>query len=95
MRAAWLGIAPGQELHLLFVEGFEPSSFEGEFGRHFAVFHPLADFPAAKRRLLAAGAAVYPAERSTPFERFFFREPVNGYVIEVIDAAREGLIAEK
>ena len=24
--------------------------------------------------------------RATPFERFFFREPVNGYVFEVVDA---------
>jgi hypothetical protein len=28
--------------------------------------------------------------RPTPFERFFFREPVNGYVFEVIDQARAG-----
>jgi hypothetical protein len=27
--------------------------------------------------------------RATPFERFFFREPVNGYVFEVIDQDRE------
>jgi hypothetical protein len=26
--------------------------------------------------------------RSTPFERFFFREPVNGYVFEVVGAER-------
>ena len=26
--------------------------------------------------------------RATPFERFFFREPVNGYVFEVIDGDR-------
>ena len=35
--AAWLRIAPGQELHLLRVPDFEPSDFEREFGRHFAV----------------------------------------------------------
>jgi hypothetical protein len=28
------------------------------------------------------------ALRSTPFERFFFREPVNGYFFEVIDRER-------
>jgi hypothetical protein len=26
--------------------------------------------------------------RATPFERFFFREPINGYLFEVIDQAR-------
>jgi len=26
----------------------------------------------------------------SPFERFFFREPVNGYVFEVIDQNRDG-----
>jgi hypothetical protein len=60
---------------------------------------PCFQLPAVVTRDLAvhlnAGATVYPAERATPFERFFFREPINGYVIEVIDSAREGLIAEK
>jgi hypothetical protein len=27
--------------------------------------------------------------RPSSFERFFFREPINGYVFEVIDAGRE------
>jgi hypothetical protein len=34
------------------------------------------------------GAELIEPERSTPFERFFFREPVNGYVFEVIEEAR-------
>jgi hypothetical protein len=28
--------------------------------------------------------------RTAPFERFFFRDPVNGPVFEVIDDARSG-----
>jgi hypothetical protein len=42
-----------------------------------------------KERLVAAGADLIEARRATPFERFFFREPINGYVFEVVDAARE------
>lgn len=87
-EAIWLDIGRGQELHVLFVEGFQISPFEAEFGRHFAMFHPLADFPALKSRLTAEGADLIDPIRPTPFERFFFREPVNGYVFEVIDQAR-------
>ena len=83
MQAAWLGIAPGQELHLLFVEGFASSPFEAEFGRHFAVGYPLAQFPALKQRLREHGAELIDPLRETPFERFFFRDP-NGYVFEVV-----------
>lgn len=90
VEAVWLDLGRGQEMHVLFVEGFDASPFEGEFGRHVALFHPLADFPAVKERLLAEGAAILDEIRPTPFERFFFREPVNGYVFEVIDADRPG-----
>jgi len=38
--------------------------------------------------LLQHGAELSEPLRPTPFERFFFREPVNGYVFEVIDRAR-------
>lgn len=89
VEAFWLDIGRGQELHVFYVDGFEVSPFEGEFGRHVALFHPLADFPALKARLAAEGAAIVEALRPTPFERFFFREPVNGYVFEVVDAARQ------
>jgi catechol 2,3-dioxygenase-like lactoylglutathione lyase family enzyme len=85
--AAWLEIAPGQELHLVEVAGFEPSPFEAEFGRHVAIALPLADFDGLKRRLLAHGAEVIDPERPTPFARFFFRDP-NGYVFEVVPAER-------
>ena len=84
----WLDIGRGQEMHVFYVEGFEVSPFESEFGRHIALFHPLADFPALKERLIAQGAEIVDEIRHTPFERFFFREPVNGYFFEVVDDAR-------
>ena len=89
IEVVWLDIGRGQELHVIFVDGFEVSPFEEEFGRHIAVFHPLADFGALKQRLTDAGAALIAPLRPTPFERFFFREPINGYLFEVVDAARD------
>jgi catechol 2,3-dioxygenase-like lactoylglutathione lyase family enzyme len=88
VEALWLDIGRGQEMHVFFVEGFEASPFEGEFGRHVALFHPLADFPRLKERLTREGAVLMDPLRATPFERFFFREPVNGYVFEVVDQDR-------
>jgi catechol 2,3-dioxygenase-like lactoylglutathione lyase family enzyme len=88
VEALWLDIGRGQEMHVFFVEGFEASPFEGEFGRHVALFHPLADFPRLKERLRREGAVLMDPLRATPFERFFFREPVNGYVFEVVDQDR-------
>jgi hypothetical protein len=84
----WLDLGQGQEMHVFHVAGFAVSPFESEFGRHVALFHPRVDFPALKARLLAEGAELVDTTRPTPFERFFFREPVNGYVFEVIDADR-------
>jgi hypothetical protein len=84
----WFDLGGGQEMHVLHVDGFEISVHEAEFGRHVAVFHPRQDFAALKARLAAEGAALIDPIRPTPFERFFFREPVNGYVFEVIDQAR-------
>jgi len=86
--AAWLEIAPGQELHIVEVPDFEPSPFEAEFGRHMAFAVPLAEFDGLKRRLLEHGAAVIAPVRETPFARFFFRDP-NGYVFEIVAAERE------
>jgi len=88
VEIAWLDIGNGQEIHVIYTEGFTPSRFELEFGRHFAVFHPLDDFPGLKQRLIAEGAEIVAPLRPTAFERFFFREPVNGYLFEVIDAGR-------
>ena len=61
---------------------------EAEYGRHVALFHPRSDFAALKARLVGEGAVLIDPIRPTPFERFFFREPVNGYVFEVIDGER-------
>lgn len=87
-ETVWLNIGAGQQVHVFYVEGFEVSPFESEFGRHVAVLHPLADFDALKRRLVERGAELIEPLRSTPFERFFFREPTNGYIFEVIDRDR-------
>ena len=88
-ESVWLDLGGGQQLHLVFVAGFAVSPFENEFGRHLAVFHPLDDFAALKGRLQARGAAVFAPLRATSYERFFFKEPINGYVFEVIDAAAQ------
>jgi len=90
-QAAWLAMAPGQQLHLLEVPGFEASPFEQEFGRHIAVFHAGSQFGVLQRRLVDEGAELIGAIRETPFARFFFRDP-NGYVFEVID--RDGYVQE-
>ncbi|MAP72712.1 MAG: hypothetical protein CMJ55_00435 [Planctomycetaceae bacterium] len=82
--ADWLNIAPGQQLHLLRVEGFEVSTFEAEFGRHFAVFYKGSQFNSLKARLVENHAELINPIRDTPFERFFFKDP-NGYIFEVID----------
>jgi catechol 2,3-dioxygenase-like lactoylglutathione lyase family enzyme len=86
--AAWLEIAPGQELHLVEVAEFAASPFESEFGRHVALAVPLAGFDGLKRRLLAHGATLIEAQRPTPFARFFFRSP-DGYVFEVVPEERQ------
>lgn len=88
-ETVWLSMGRGQQIHIVHVDGFAVSTFEGEFGRHFAVFHPLNDFEDLKQRLAALGAVTFDPERPSPFPRFFFREPINGYVFEVIDAAQQ------
>jgi catechol 2,3-dioxygenase-like lactoylglutathione lyase family enzyme len=85
-ETVWLNIGRGQQIHVFYVEGFEVSPFENEFGRHVAVFHPRASFDEVKQRLSERGANIFAPLRATPFERFFFREPVNGYVFEVIES---------
>ena len=85
-ETVWLNVGRGQQIHVFFVEAFEVSPFEAEFGRHVAVYHPRNQFDELKQRLVARGATLIEPLRATPFERFFFREPVNGYVFEVIEA---------
>jgi catechol 2,3-dioxygenase-like lactoylglutathione lyase family enzyme len=88
VETLWLDIGHGQQIHVVYVDGFATGPFEGEFGRHIAVFHPLTDFQALKARLAQQGGVLIDEIRTVPFERFFFREPVNGYVFEVVDQAR-------
>jgi catechol 2,3-dioxygenase-like lactoylglutathione lyase family enzyme len=86
--AAWLEIAPGQELHLIEVRDFEPSPFEKEYGRHVAIEFDQCQFAALKARLTEHDAELIEPLRPTPFERFFFRDP-NGYIFEVVAVQRQ------
>ena len=88
--AVWLNIGKGQQIHLIYVEDFEVSPFEREFGRHVAVYYPLARFEQLKQAIVQRGGELIAPLRPTPFARLFFRDPVNGYVFEVIDQARAG-----
>ena len=90
-ETAWLNIGRGQQIHIVFVEGFEVSPFEGEFGRHLAVMFPAAGMVGLRERLAGAGAEVMDPLRPSAHERFFFRDP-NGYFFEIID--REAYIVE-
>jgi catechol 2,3-dioxygenase-like lactoylglutathione lyase family enzyme len=85
--AAWLEIAPGQELHLIQVDDFEPSPFDREYGRHVALSIAHERFPLLKQKLQKHGAELMAPIRPTPFERFFFRDP-NGYIFEIVAAER-------
>lgn len=84
VETVWLAIGDGRQFHIVFVAGFTVSPFEGEFGRHIAILHAAPEIAAMKARLVAAGAHIMQPERPSAHERFFFREPVNGYVFEVI-----------
>jgi hypothetical protein len=87
VETVWLATGDGRQMHIVYVEGFEVSPFEGEFGRHIAVFCPAHEIAALKERLLAEGAQLMQPLRPSSQDRFFFREPVNGYVFEVIAQA--------
>jgi catechol 2,3-dioxygenase-like lactoylglutathione lyase family enzyme len=39
----WFDLGGGQDMHLLHVDRYEVSAFEGEFGRHVALRHPAND----------------------------------------------------
>lgn len=81
--AAWLEIAPGQQLHILGIEEFAAPQDE-EFGRHYAFFHPANDFDGVIERIKSNGGQLVDPIRETPFRRIFFRDP-NGYLFELID----------
>jgi hypothetical protein len=82
VETVWLNIQTGQQIQVIFEAGFTVPPFDGEVG-HFAVFHPAARFAELKRQLEGLGAKVFDPQRPSRFARFFFREPVNGYVFEV------------
>ncbi len=84
VEVVWLELGPGHDMHVFFVAGFQVSPFEGEFGRHVAVWYSKAQLAGLKRRLANEGAELMEPVRATAVERFFFREPINGYVFEVI-----------
>ena len=84
-ETVWLNIGGGQQIHVFYVDGFEVSPFEREFGRHVALFCARQEFEPLRQRLLQHGAELIEPLRPTPFARFFFREPINGYVFEVIE----------
>lgn len=88
VETVWLDIGRGQEIHVFFVKDFSVSPFEAEFGRHIAVFRPLAELDRLEARVRDLGGTIVPEERTAPYRRFFFREPVNGYFWEVIDESR-------
>ena len=85
IETVWLNIGRGQQMHVLHAEHFEVSRFEAEFGRHVAFYYPKSGLAALKDRIVEHGGVLIAPLRATPFERFFFREPVNGYVFEVIE----------
>jgi len=87
METVWLATGGGQQIHIIHVDGFEVSPFEGEFGRHLAILYPAQEIAALKERVVAAGTQPVQPLRPSAHERFFFREPVNGYVFEVIAQA--------
>ena len=45
------------------------SPFEGEFGRHVAVYYPRPQLEGLKLRLQQHGAELFEPLRATPFER--------------------------
>lgn len=81
--AAWLEIAPGQQLHILQIEDTAQVN-DQEFGRHYAFFYPGNEFDGVMERVCEYGGQIVPPIRETPFRRMFVRDP-NGYLFELID----------
>src|SRR5215469_3401608 len=84
VETVWLATGDGRQLHIVYVADFAVSPYEGEFGRHIAISFPAQEMIALRDRLASAGAQVVDPLRPSANQRFFFREPVNGYVFEVI-----------
>jgi hypothetical protein len=58
VETVWLAMGGGQQMHIVYVEDFVVSPFEGEFGRHIAILVPAQEMIALRERLAAAGAQV-------------------------------------
>jgi hypothetical protein len=43
MQTVWLAAGGGQLMHIVHVDRFAVSPFEGEFGRHIAILPPVSD----------------------------------------------------
>lgn len=84
VETVWLATGDGRQLHIVYVADFAVSPFEGEFGRHIAISFPAQQMSALRERLAMSGAQVADPLRPSANHRFFFREPVNGYVFEAI-----------
>jgi catechol 2,3-dioxygenase-like lactoylglutathione lyase family enzyme len=84
-ETACLSIHTGQQIQVVFVEGFTASPFDGDIG-HITVFHPATQFAELKQQLERLGAQVFDPQHRSRVARFFFREPVNGYVFEAYAA---------
>src|SRR5579862_2836387 len=72
VETVWLATGGGQQMHIVYVEGFEASPFEGEFGRHIAIPRPAPEIAALRERLVAAGAHLMHPLRPGAQPRFFF-----------------------
>src|SRR5688572_13368223 len=66
---AWLKIQNGQQIQVVFVEGFTVSPFDGDIG-HITVFHPATQFAELKQQLERLGAQVFDPERRSRVARF-------------------------
>jgi hypothetical protein len=84
VETVWLATGDGRQVHIVYVADFVVSPFEGEFGRHIAISFPAQEMTPLRDRLAASGAPATDPLRPSAQHRFFFREPVNGYVFEVL-----------
>ena len=84
MKADWVQAGPGQEIHILEIDGFEVSPFEDEFGRHLAFTFGSEKNATIIERLKTKGVPIIDPKRPGPIRRFFCKDP-NGYVFEVIE----------
>ncbi|MEI9974170.1 MAG: hypothetical protein WDO73_20230 [Ignavibacteriota bacterium] len=58
VETVWLAMGNGQHIHIFYVQGFQVSPFEGEFGRHIAVLYPAREIAALKARLVDRGRSL-------------------------------------